>query len=153
MSAIAARGTSRSYAASSSSDIPARWPRQVPPRRIRVTPFAERWRSYNSWLGAAAGTTAQRILEDGRLGAPGGVRRARYCRAGSHCAGVRIYAMGRRQRRDHLARHRTRDVDRLPLDAARATQAPTQAVVDAADAHPRLRQAQFDAFGKHLMPI
>ena len=27
----------------------------------------------------------------------------------------------------------------FPLDAARATRAPTQAVVDAADAHPRLR--------------
>src|SRR5438105_8345958 len=102
-------------------------------------PFAERWRSYNSWCGGAAGTTAERILEDGRLGAPDGVRRAGYRLGGSHCAGVRIYAMGRRQRGDHLACHRARDVDRLPLGAARASQAPTQAVVDAADAHPRLR--------------
>jgi len=47
------------------------------------------------------------------LGAPGGVRRAGHRRGGSHCAGVRIYAMGRRQRGDHLARHRARDVDRF----------------------------------------
>src|SRR5204863_3986514 len=31
------------------------------------------------------------------------------------------------------------DVDRLPLGAARTSRAPTQAVVDAANAHPRLR--------------
>src|SRR5439155_18812034 len=84
-------------------------------------PFAERWRSYNSWCGGAAGTAAQRILEDGRLGAPGGVRWAGYRLGGSHCAGVRIDAMGRRQRGDHLACHRARDVDRLPLGAARAS--------------------------------
>ena len=90
---------------------------------------------FPAWTTAGPGP--QQTLEDGCLGAPGGVRRVGRRRRGPHRAGGGIHAMGPGRRGDHVARHGHRHGSGFPTDPSRASRAAARVLVDAVQAPPR----------------